>query len=200
VVDPDGSVVGIISEGDLIRRSEIIGEQRPSVLRIWMSDSADLAKNYIKSHGQLARDIMTTDVVTVDVLSAIATIARRMVKHGVKRLPVLLDGKLTGIVSRGDLVPLLVDHPSQAETPERRTDSAVCVDLKKVFNEQGLASGFVDVFVEDGVVHLSGSVENAAVGRALKVAAETIAGVKMVDAKLRVYGAGPAYGSRRGFA
>ena len=200
VVDPDGAVVGIISEGDLIRRSEIIGEHHPSMVQIWMSKSADLAIDYIKSHGMLARDIMTSDIVTVNVLSANATIARRMVEHGVKRLPVLQDGKLVGIVSRGDLVPLLVDHPSQTEKPEHRADAAVCVDLEKLFDEQGLASGLVDMVVEDGVVHLSGTVENAAVGRAMKVAAETIAGVKMVDVQIRVNAAGPAFGTKHGFA
>jgi len=200
VVDPDGSVVGIISEGDLIGRSEIVGEQHPSMLQIWTSKSTDLAMKYIKSHGLLARDVMTTDVVTADALSAIATIARRMVEHSIKRLPVLQDGKLVGIVSRADLVPLLVDHPSQAEKLVHRSDAAVCVDLEKVIDEQGLASGMVDLFVEDGVVLLSGTVENAAVGRAMKVAAETIAGVKMVDVQLRVSGAGPTFGSKHGFA
>ena len=112
VVEESGEIVGIVSEGDLIHRNEIGTELRG---RSWwlrlFDDSAALAERYSKSHGAKARDVMTRDVVSVDETVSLADIAELLETKHIKRVPVIRDGRLAGIVSRADLVRALAAIP-----------------------------------------------------------------------------------------
>ena len=103
----DGRLIGVVSEGDLIGHAAATGEQRRSWwLSALMNDSAS-ARDYAKTHGRTARDVMTSAVITIGEAATLAEIAKTLERHRIKRVPVLREGKLVGIVSRGNLLQAL---------------------------------------------------------------------------------------------
>src|SRR6516162_4436631 len=115
VVDADNRVVGVISEGDLVYRVETGTERRKEARtgrrRSWWLDriasDRELARDYVKSHGRTVRDVMTRNVVVVDDTTELADIAILLETKRIKRVPVVRDGRLVGIVSRANLVRAL---------------------------------------------------------------------------------------------
>src|SRR5215203_3981133 len=103
VVEHD-RVIGIVSEGDLIGHTAAIGEQRRSWWLSLFADESLSARDYAKTHGRTARDVMTASVISVEETATLAEIARLVERHRIKRVPVLRDGKLVGIISRGNLL------------------------------------------------------------------------------------------------
>src|SRR6516164_2770080 len=101
VIDNHGKLVGILSEGDLLRRGEIETERRRSVWLDALFGPADGAADYVHSHGLAVKDVMTRDPITVTENTTLDEVVRLMENRNVKRLPVLGDGKVIGIVSRG---------------------------------------------------------------------------------------------------
>jgi len=97
-------VIGIVSEGDLIGHAAAIGEPRRSWWLSLFADESLSARDYAKTHGRAARDVMTASVVSVEETATMAEIARIVERHRIKRVPVLRDGKLVGIVTRGNLL------------------------------------------------------------------------------------------------
>jgi len=118
VVDSDGAVVGIVSEADLVRRVEIGTErQRPWWLEA-VTPAATLAGEFAKSHGRMVHELMSTDVVSAAEEMSLSEIASLLEKHRIKRVPILRDGKLVGIVSRSNLIQALASGsaaPAQTE-------------------------------------------------------------------------------------
>src|SRR5574338_371038 len=112
VVDSDGRLKGIVSEGDLIRRPELGTLRHRSWWLSLLSNAEEDAISYVKTHGGHARDVMTPEVITVDETAPLEQIADTLEKHGIKRVPVLGKGKLVGIVSRADLLRGLVARQS----------------------------------------------------------------------------------------
>jgi len=119
VLDDAGHLVGIVSEGDLVRRRSGFSTDR----RCWWLDlfESDVNQNqellnYIQHHGLRARDVMTHDVATVEEDAPISTIAELLETHRIKRVPVLKGEKVVGIVSRADLLRAI----SEAAPPKRR--------------------------------------------------------------------------------
>ena len=104
VVDRDNCVIGMVSEGDLLHRAEIGTERRRSWWLDIMASTNRLAGEYVKAHSGKVRDVMTRDVVSVTEEAPVAGIAILLETHRIKRVPVLRDGKLAGIVSRANLV------------------------------------------------------------------------------------------------
>jgi len=107
VVDADGRLMGVISEGDLLHRAEIGTARRHRVRRrSWWLDhfASDLARDYVKSHGRTVNDIMTRDVVTVTEDTELAEIAALLEAKRIKRVPVMREGKIVGIISRANIV------------------------------------------------------------------------------------------------
>ena len=180
VVDPDGKVVGIVSEGDLIGHAGTIGEQRRSWwLRLLTGEDA-LARDYAKTHARTTKDVMTTRVITVPDTASLADIARRMEKHGIKRVPVVRGGRLIGIVSRGNLLQALAatDISKDVSADDRTIRERLIADLRA----QPWASMLTkNIVVENGVVHLFGFVRSEEERRALRIAAENVHGVTKVE-------------------
>lgn len=173
------TLVGIVSEGDLIRRAELGSERRPSHWLELISTSAHLAADYVHTHGRHAEEVMTRKVVTVTDSTPIADIAALMEKYRIKRVPVLRDGKLMGIVSRANLLRVLACRIAQSATVEdRRIREAILAELRG--QPWGGSPGEGNVIVQDGVVHLWGYVDSDAERKARIVAAETTAGVRSV--------------------
>lgn len=124
VVD-DGTLVGIITERDLLRRAELKTEhRRPRWLQFFTSDAV-LLTEYIKSHGQMASDVMTPNVLTVTPETPIEEIAEILESRHVKRVPVLDGGKLIGIVSRANLVQALATQTAVRVQRAVATDSVI---------------------------------------------------------------------------
>jgi CBS domain-containing protein len=102
VVNEKGRVVGIVSEGDLVRRRELSTETEGSWWLLALTQGS--ARDYLKTHGTTVRDVMTRPVIGVRPSASLKQIARLLARHGIKRVPVLDAGRLIGIVSRADLV------------------------------------------------------------------------------------------------
>ncbi len=106
VVDSSGRLIGIVSEGDLLHRAELGTERRDERRHSWWLEhyASGLARDYVKSHGRTVKDIMTRDVVTVAEETDLAQVATLLETNRIKRVPVMRDGKIVGIVSRANLV------------------------------------------------------------------------------------------------
>ncbi|HEX7079557.1 MAG TPA: CBS domain-containing protein [Gammaproteobacteria bacterium] len=188
VVTAGGEVVGIVSEGDLMRRPEIQTEKQPSWWLSLLLTDTDRAARYIKSHGRTAKDVMSTPVVTIDPQASLAEIAELLEKRQIKRVPVLRDGVLVGIVSRANLLRGLATHrPTQPQPVDRTSDQLIRDQLLETLRkEAGVRHEFVNVVVSGGTVHLWGSVFSETERRAVRVAAENTAGVRRIEDNLHV--------------
>lgn len=182
VVDTDDRVVGMVSEGDLLHRSEIGTQRRRSWWLEMVASTNQAAGDYIKSHGTSVQDVMTRDVISVTETTSVADIALLLENNRIKRVPVLRDGKLVGIVSRANLVHALamtVDAKvSGAEAEDRTIRKKLLAELKR---QKWAEASPANVTVRDGVVHFWCSYISEREKRALIVAAESIPGVRRVE-------------------
>jgi CBS domain-containing protein len=195
VVDANDRVVGIVSEGDLLHRAETGTERRPKRRRSWWLDSlaSDLASDYVKSHGRKVEDVMTREVITVSEATELADVALLLETKGIKRVPVVIDGRLVGIISRANLIRALASAESTVSTFSDKDEATIRNRVedelirKRLLDELGKmewAKGMwaADVIVKDQQVHLWFSDDHPAAQRqAIHVAAENITGVKSVE-------------------
>ena len=187
VVDGDGRIAGIVSEGDLLRRAESATErQRPQWLELLL-DSNIRSAEFIKVHGVHARDVMSRDVVTVGPDTDLAEIATLLERHRIKRVPVVeRDGRVVGIVSRANLLHALVAYRSGVPASDTKaSDTEIRDQINRVLEGQsGVDLRRVNVVVQDGVVFLWGTIRSENQRRALTVAAESVPGVSRVEDRL----------------
>ena len=191
VVDSENRVIGMVSEGDLLHRAETGTERRQSWWLEMMASTNRLAGDYIKSHSGNVKDVMTRDVLSVTETTSVADIAILLETNRIKRVPVLRDGKLVGIVSRANLVRALamtVNEPtSSTEADDRTIRDNLLAELKA---QRWAEVAPANITVKDGVVHWWSSYLSEQEKRALVVAAENIPGVRRVEDHLRPV---PAY-------
>jgi len=186
VVDRDNRVVGIVSEGDLLHRAETGTERRRSWWLDMVASANQLAGEYVKSHSGCVKDVMTRDVISVTEETGVADIAILLETNRIKRVPVLLDGRLVGIVSRANLVRALAmtinERPSGAEADDRAIRDRLLAELKA---QKWAEVAPANITVKDRVVHLWSSYYSDQEKRALVVAAESIPGVRRVEDHMR---------------
>src|SRR5215469_9184118 len=129
VVDGENRVIGILSEGDLLHRAETGTERMRERRQSWWlrSLASDLASDYVKSHARTAQDVMTQAVVSIDEMTPLADVAMLLETKRIKRVPVLREGKLVGIVSRANLVRAIAAARMPEETV--RDDRAIRAEL-----------------------------------------------------------------------
>ena len=189
VVDKDHKVIGMVSEGDLLHRTETGTEKCRSWWLEMMASTNQLAGDYIKSHGANVKDVMTRDVISVSDTTPLADIAILLETNRIKRVPVVRDGKLVGIVSRANLVRALAmtvnEPPSSAELDDRTIRDELLAELKA---QKWAEVSPANVTVKDGVVHLWSSYLSEQEKRALVVAAENTPGVRRVEDHMRRVG------------
>ncbi|MCL2713050.1 MAG: CBS domain-containing protein [Alphaproteobacteria bacterium] len=183
VVDEGARLVGVISEGDLLRRSEI-GTQRKRgrLLRFFLGPS-QLANDFIHEHGRKVAEVMTQTPLTITEDTAVTDIADLMERNNIKRLPVMRDGILVGIVSRANLlqaVASLARHIATPKIDDEQIRSAIIAALEK----HDWCPFGLTILVRDGEVFLSGVIHDERVRRATIVAAENVAGVTRVHDQL----------------
>ncbi|HEX7054303.1 MAG TPA: CBS domain-containing protein [Burkholderiales bacterium] len=179
-----GRLVGIVSEGDLLRRHEIgTDEERASVSwwsRLFAADRAIEA--YIRSHARHVGDLMTREVVSTTPDAPLGEVAALLETRRIKRLPVLEAGRLVGMVSRSDLVRALASRSAPPELTRPPSDAAIRSRLLRELERQPWWHGHPSqVSVQDGVVIYSGAIDDAAECAAARVAAENIPGVRRVE-------------------
>jgi CBS domain-containing protein len=175
-----GKLVGMVTQGDFLRRAETGTDRHHSRLAELFADSGRLADEYVHSHARTVADIMTRDVVTVSADATLSDAVDLMLRHHVKRLPVMGWNGVIGMISRVDLLhAFLVATPKAPPAP--LDDAAISNQLKAELDQQPwIASGSVKPSVENGVVVLRGTVKDTRQRIALRVAAENIPGVKRV--------------------
>ena len=186
VVDRETRVIGMVSEGDLLHRTEIGTERRRSWWLDMLASTNQLAGDYIKSHSGLVKDVMTRDVISVSDTTPVADIAIALETNLIKRVPVLRDGKLVGIVSRANLVRALATSGDQPSSDTEIDDLSIRDKLLTELKAQRWAEvSPANVSVKDGVVHLWSSYLSEQEKRALIVAAENTPGVRRVEDHMR---------------
>lgn len=182
VIDADGRLVGIISEADLLRREEIdTASRRPRWVET-MTPATTLAAEFVKSHGKRVAELMSENVISVGENASLNEIAAILERNRIKRVPVVRDDQLVGIVSRGNLIQALASAAVTAEGPSDESRSIREELLSRLSEQSWTDFGGSNVIVKDGEVHLWGIVGSEAERKALVVLAEDVPGVtKVVD-------------------
>ncbi|MBV8510910.1 MAG: CBS domain-containing protein [Xanthobacteraceae bacterium] len=182
VVDSAGALVGIVTEGDLLRRSET-GTQRKRPRWIeFLIGSGKLANEYVHTSGRKVRDVMTYDVQTVAEDASLDDIVQQMERHQIKRLPVVRGGKLVGIVTRANLLRALASVVGETKPVAAADDASIRTRIYAELQKQPWAPvNMLDVVVRDGTVHLWGVLLDERQREAIHVVAENTPGVKGIE-------------------
>jgi CBS domain-containing protein len=181
VVDEAGNLIGMLSEADLIHRAEIGTEKhRPWWLEA-VTGATTLAEEFAKSHGKKVGEVMTDGVITVTEETPLSEIAALFERKRIKRVPVVKDGKLVGIVSRSNLIQALASVIGMVDE-HNDTDRKIRLELLARLKDQPW-TGFGDrnITVGNRVVHLWGLVGSEAERKALFALAESVPGVSRVS-------------------
>ena len=180
VVDGNGNLVGVLSEGDFLRRRETKTERRRSRWLEFLMGPGRIAAEYSHSHGSKVSEVMSTDVQSVEQDTALEDIVELMERKRIKRVPVLCGGQLVGIVTRSNLMHAMVSLARMAQ-PASKDDAAIREKLlAEMQHEKWAPLATVDIVVHEGMVELWGVIVDERQRTALKVVAETIPGVKAV--------------------
>lgn len=183
VLDKQNELVGIVSEGDFLRRSEI-GTQRPRPGWLeFLIGPGRLAEEYVHTSGRQVGEIMTPDPQCITENASLETVVEKMERHHIKRLPVMRGGRMVGIISRANLMHALASLARNgkvaAGTGSPSLDGAIRAGILATLNKQQWAPA-INVVVRNGIVELWGVITDERERQALIVAAENVAGVKQV--------------------
>ncbi len=180
VLDAEGRLLGMVTEGDLIRRIAAPAGREQGWISRFFQPAGRQAAEYARLHGRRAEDVMTTNLVVAEEGTPIGEVAAAIEERGIRRVPVVRDGRLVGIVSRADLVRALLEPEERLaeDAPDERLRRAVLAAMRE--------QPWVDAFyifpeVKGGVVHFHGWCRQEEVKRGLRVLAERIPGVKGVE-------------------
>jgi CBS-domain-containing membrane protein len=181
VINGDGNLVGIVTEGDFLRRAETdTGRRRPRWIEFFMGPGR-LADEYVHLSGRKVSDVMTHEVQTVPPDATLEQVVSLMERHNIKRLPVVDNGKVVGIVTRANLLHAVLSVANEI-APLSEGDAAIREEVLAAIKDQPWAPiTAIDVTVRNGVVRLSGVITDERQRQALRVAAENISGVKEVE-------------------
>jgi CBS domain-containing protein len=185
VVDARGRIVGIVSEADLMRRSELGTAPHKSWLTRLLADSETTAQEFVRSHSRRVSEVMTTPVITAAEDTVLSDLVDLMEKHGVKRVPIVKDAAVVGIVSRANLLQALLSREPQ-DVADQASDEHLRRAVTAALESHGWTSKWpTNILANAGVVHLWGFVPGEDARRAYRVAAENVPGVKRVKSHLR---------------
>ena len=179
VLDEDGALVGIVSQSDFLRRSEIGTESKPPRWLQFLAGPDGQAGGFIHDHGRRVQDVMTRDPVTVQEDTNLDELVHLMEKHGVHRLPVMRGRTLVGIVTRSNLLQTVASMLRDVPDPTA-DDDHIRERIMRTINANSWRPGALQVLVRNGVVHLHGAVLDERSRQASIVAAENTAGVREV--------------------
>ena len=179
VLDDSGKLVGIVSQSDFLRRSEIgTGRKRPAWLQ-FLTGPGTAASDFVRERGRKVKDVMTEDPVTVSEETSLEDIVRLMEKKGIKRLPVIGDKGMIGIVTRSNLLQAVASMAHEIPDPTA-DDEHIRNRLTRLVNATDWRPIGFEATVRNGVVHLHGIITTDKARQATIVAAQNMAGVKEV--------------------
>ena len=179
VVDEAGKLVGIVSEGDFLRRSEIGTQRKRGRWLKFLLGAGRAATDFVQENGRRISEVMTWDPLTITEETPLEEIVTLMQKNGVKRLPVLRGEKLVGIVSRANLLQAVASLAREIPDPTADDDHIRGHILNALEKNDWCPLG-LNIVVRDGIVHLSGIITDEQSRQATIVCAENTAGVKKV--------------------
>jgi len=180
VVDGEGLIVGIVTEGDFLRRAETGTQRKRTRWLEFLMGSGRLAAEYVRTHGRKVSEVMTPNPVTIDECTPLAEVVRILEERRIKRVPVVRGRRVVGIISRANLLHALasVAHEMAAGA---QSDAAIRDEILTELAKQLWApKHFVNPVVRNGVVELWGSIFDERERQAVRVAVENVAGVKTV--------------------
>jgi CBS domain-containing protein len=181
VVDADGTVVGVVTEGDLLHRVETGTERRHRHWLEFLIAPGRLAGEYANANARRVGEVMSAEVVAVAPNESLAEVVRLMERRHIKRVPVIEAGRLVGIVSRANLVQALVQNLPKPATGKAATDAEIREHiLAKIAEQPWGPRASVDVRIEAGVAELHGAITDERERTALRVLAENTPGVTAV--------------------
>ena len=179
VIGATGEILGVVSEGDLLQRAEIDTIPRKAWWLAWLASTDDDAREFIKTHGVVAADVMTRGVIAVHPETPLVEAAALMEKKRIKRVFVTENGKLAGVITRTDLVRALVGRAG-AEAPSL-SDAGIREEIeRRMRGEPWASSALLSITVHQGRVELGGAVESQAQRAAIIVLARGVPGVQSV--------------------
>jgi CBS domain-containing protein len=177
----DGKAIGILTEGDLLRRSETGTERhRPRWLEILMGPGR-LAGEYVRTHGRKVEEIMTTDLISVTGDTPLDEVVGLMERRRIKRVPVIEGDLLVGVISRADLLRSLLRALEAHHAEVRRDDEILEQILAELAKAAWVPRDGFSISVQDGVVELNGVILEEKEREALRVVAENTPGVRAVE-------------------
>ncbi|MER9371103.1 CBS domain-containing protein [Mesorhizobium sp. M0491] len=184
VIRSDGMLVGIVSEGDFLRRGELGTQRRRPRWLEFLVSPGKAADEYVHAYGRRIEEVMSQDVVTASPSASLGEVVELMTRHHVKRMPVLDGGKLVGIITRSDLLRALLSVlPDRvpAVIDDEQIRQNIIADLA---TQKWAGNDLINVTVEDGAVELSGAIFDERERQAAIVVAENVPGVKAVKDNL----------------
>ena len=180
VIDANGSLVGLVTEGDFLRRAEAGTERKRPRWLEFIAGPGRLADEYVRSHGRKVAEVMTPDPITIAEDTPLEQVVRLMEERGIKRLPVARGTTVVGIVSRANLLHALASIGREA-APALKDDQAIRTRVLADLAKQPWAPrDLINVTVRNGVVELWGVVTADHQREAAAVVAENVPGVKQV--------------------
>jgi CBS domain-containing protein len=180
VVDSSGVLLGIISEGDFLRRAELGTQRRRPRWLAFLIGPGRLASEYVHACGRKVKEIMTPNPYTVTEATPVTEVVQLMERHRIKRVPVVCGRRLVGIVSRADLLGALARLARATETVATN-DAQIRERVMAELRRQSWAPlDLINVIVRDRIVELQGTITEDSARHAMVVAAENVPGVRAV--------------------
>lgn len=186
VLDSDGNLVGMVTAGDLLRRAEIGTERRRPRWLERLLGPRRMAREYVESHSRRVGDLMSAPVLSIDESAPLADAVELFEKHHIERLPVTHQGRLIGIVSRTDLIRVLLGRLPPPDARVRSDEEIRQHITENIHQQPWLAHAAVRISVSHGSVDLCGTVAHDAMRHALRVLVENSPGVSRVTDRLVV--------------
>jgi len=186
VTAPDGRLLGIVSEGDLVERVEVGADPKGKWWLDGFSNTQALANQYAKAHGTTVSAVMTRRIATVGPEANLADVAHILQAHHVKRVPVVHDGKLLGIITRSDIVRAVSDAGRPAAPAMRSDGDLQRAILERLQGERWLDASYINLIVDRGRVTVAGLIGSNEERRALCSLVDEVAGPGTVIDQLQV--------------
>ncbi len=187
VIDKNKNLIGIVSEGDFLRRIELGTARKPGRWLSLLLGPGKLANEYVHSHGRKIEDVMTPNPVTVTEYASLEEVAKLMERNRIKRLPVIRDKIVVGMITRANLMNVIAAR-GHAIPPLTDDDQSIRMNILKEIAKQpwAMIRPLVHVSVQNGVVELLGGVTDVRQAEAIKVLAKNIKGVKAIKDEIMV--------------
>lgn len=188
VVSPSNGVLGIVSEGDLLRRVELGTDDSPARWTDMYTKPAEMAREFAKSHGTKAHEVMARPVVSVEHDADLKAVADTLDRHGIKRVTVMKDGKLVGIIARSDLVRAFGRAKHTLSSGDARlSDGLVHKAITDAMHGQAwLDTSYMNLTVNNGLIRITGFIQSKEHRDAIVILVKEIPGVDRVEADVEI--------------